>query len=64
MAIFDEEPTRPPRNHQIGQDLSMLSVEELTARIGQLRQEIERIETELASKGTTRQAAEALFKRQ
>lgn len=63
MAIFDDEPIKPVRSHQIGQDLSMLSVEELTKRIDQLKREIERIEAELASKGTTLQAAEALFKR-
>lgn len=63
MAIFDEEPTRSARDYQIGQDLSMLSVEELADRIDQLKTEIGRIEAELASKGTTRLAAEAVFKR-
>ncbi|HEU4986511.1 MAG TPA: DUF1192 domain-containing protein [Rhizobiaceae bacterium] len=63
MSIFDEEGRKIIRNHEIGQDLSMLSVEELNARIAQLRQEIERIERELAAKGSTKAAAEALFRR-
>ena len=63
MALFDEEAAKPKRVHEIGQDLSTLSVDELGARIGQLREEIARIEAELAAKGSTRQAAEALFRR-
>jgi uncharacterized small protein (DUF1192 family) len=53
MAIFDEEPRRKPRTHEIGQDLSLLSVDELT----------ERLEAELQAKGATKSAAEALFRR-
>ena len=63
MAIFDDEPQKPKRAHEIGQDLSLLSVAELDERIGQLRREIERLEAELASKGATKLAAEALFRR-
>lgn len=63
MALFDDEPTKPKRIHEIGQDLSLLSVAELDERIAQLRDEIVRLEHELGAKGTTRLAAEALFKR-
>jgi uncharacterized small protein (DUF1192 family) len=63
MAIFDDEPKRPARVHQIGQDLSLLSVDELAERIGQLQAEIARLEVELKSKGSTKAAAEALFRR-
>ena len=63
MAVFDDEPKKPARVHEIGQDLSLLSVGELNERIGQLRDEIARLEEELKSKGTTKQAAEALFRR-
>lgn len=62
MAIFDEEPVQKARLHAIGQDLSLLSVDELRERIEQLRAEIGRIEAELSAKGSTRQAAEALFR--
>ena len=63
MAVFDDEPKKPARVHEIGQDLSLLSVGELNERIMQLRDEIARLEEELKSKGTTKQAAEALFRR-
>lgn len=62
MALFDDEPRPMVRTHQIGQDLSLLSVGELQERIAQLQTEIMRLETELKAKGTTKAAAEALFK--
>lgn len=64
MALFDDEPVKPRRVHEIGQDLSLLSVAELNERIGQLRAEITRLEAELGAKGATRLAAEALFRRE
>lgn len=63
MGILEEEPARKPRPHEIGQDLSLLSLAELEERIVLLRSEIVRIETELGAKGSTKQAAEALFRR-
>lgn len=62
MALFDEEPKQAPRVHQIGQDLSMLSLGELEQRISQLRGEIERLEAEMKAKGVSKAAAEALFR--
>jgi uncharacterized small protein (DUF1192 family) len=63
MALFDDEPIKRARAHEIGQDLSLLSVEELKDRIAVLQEEIARLEAELASKDATKSAAEALFKR-
>lgn len=63
MALFDDEPRKPRQMHEIGQDLALLSVGELEQRIALLRAEIERIEAELSSKGATKTAAEALFRR-
>ena len=63
MALFDDEPRKKPKPHEIGQDLSLLSVGELTERIALLRSEIERLEAELQAKGSTKNAAEALFRR-
>ena len=63
MAIFDEEPKKKAKVHEIGQDLSLLSVAELNERIVALRAEIVRLEAELAAKGSTKAAAEALFRR-
>lgn len=63
MALFDEEPRKKPKPHEIGQDLSLLSVGELNERIGLLRDEIDRLEAELKTKGATKSAADALFRR-
>lgn len=63
MAIFDDEPKKKPRPHEIGQDLSLLSVGELSERIALLRDEIARLEAERDAKGATKSAAEALFRR-
>ena len=63
MAIFDDEPTKKVRVHTIGEDLSRLSAAELSERIGQLQAEIARLEADLSTKGATKAAAEALFRR-
>ncbi len=63
MALFEDEPVKKKPPHEIGQDLSALSVGELNERIGQLKAEIARLETELSSKSATRTAADALFRR-
>lgn len=63
MALFDDEPKKKKTVHEIGQDLSLLSVGELNERIAALRAEIGRLEAELSVKGSTKSAAEALFKR-
>jgi uncharacterized small protein (DUF1192 family) len=64
MPAIDED-DRPQRKiaHEIGQDLTLLSVEELDARIGLLRQEIARLEADIAKKRATRTAADQFFKR-
>ncbi|GAB5430601.1 MAG: DUF1192 domain-containing protein [Devosia indica] len=62
MSIFENEPVRPKKPHEIGQDLSDLSVDELKERIGLLREEIARLEAEQQTKGATLNAAEAMFR--
>jgi uncharacterized small protein (DUF1192 family) len=49
--------------HEIGQDLSLLSIGELTDRIALLKEEIARLEAAKASKSATRTAADQFFKR-
>ena len=49
--------------HEIGQDLSLLSIGELTERIAQLKEEIARLKAAKASKSATRTAADQFFKR-
>ncbi|MCA0275747.1 MAG: DUF1192 domain-containing protein [Proteobacteria bacterium] len=63
MALFDDEPVKKKVIHEIGQDLSALSVGELEERIAQLSAEIERLQAEKSAKGATRNAADALFRR-
>lgn len=63
MALFDDEPRKPVRVHEIGQDLSLLSVAELKDRIEQLKAEIARLEADIQAKSATKDAAEALFRR-
>ncbi|KNY13831.1 hypothetical protein AKG11_27110 [Shinella sp. SUS2] len=62
MSFFEDD--RPARKiaHEIGSDLALLSVDELSARIDLLRAEIERLEAEKLKKGASRSAAENLFR--
>ena len=64
MPAFDED-DRPKKKmaHEIGQELTLLSVRELTERIGLLKDEIARLEADIAKKQATRSAADQFFKR-
>jgi uncharacterized small protein (DUF1192 family) len=62
MAGEDEDRPRKAAAHEIGQDLSMLSVEELTARMELLKSEIGRLEQAAAKKRASRDAANSIFK--
>jgi uncharacterized small protein (DUF1192 family) len=63
MPVIDED-DRPKKKiaHEIGQDLSLLSVAELRERIALLKEEIARLEANIASKQASRTAAEGIFK--
>jgi uncharacterized small protein (DUF1192 family) len=62
MAIDDEDKPRRKIGHDIGQDLSLLSVEDLSERIVLLTAEVERLKTEMAKKRASREAANNVFK--
>jgi uncharacterized small protein (DUF1192 family) len=62
MSLEDLEP-RKPKTHELGQDLSKLSVGELKALAEALRAEIARVEQAIAAKQSSKSAAEAAFKR-
>ncbi|BEV46281.1 DUF1192 domain-containing protein [Afipia carboxidovorans] len=62
MAIDDDDRPRPKLIHQIGQDLSLLSLDDLNERIAALEGEIERLKTEAAKKRASRDAAASFFK--
>jgi len=64
MAVFDDD-DRPKKKiaHEIGQDLSLLSVEELTLRVALMQDEIKRLEADMAQKHAKRAAADQFFKK-
>jgi len=64
MPAVDED-DRPKKKiaHEIGQDLTLLSVSELADRIALLKDEIARLEAEMARKRATQTAADAFFKK-
>ncbi len=63
MAIFDEEPAKKKKAaHELGEDLSRLSLDELAVRVGLLKAEIERIEAVAAAKRASATAAQSFFK--
>ena len=62
MAIEDDDKPRKKISHEIGQDLSLLSVEELTERIALLNAEIERLQQAMGKKRASKDAADSFFK--
>ena len=65
MAIDLDElaPRKPKPETVLGQDLSTMSAHELEARIAALEAEIVRTREALRSRTTTKNAADAFFKR-
>ena len=64
MASIDDD-DRPKKKiaHEIGQDLRLLSVEELAERVTLMQDEIKRLEADMAQKRASRSAADSIFKR-
>jgi len=64
MAKDDDE-DRPKKKivHEIGQDLALLSVNELRERIALLKDEIARLEASIAGKQASRGVADTFFKK-
>jgi uncharacterized small protein (DUF1192 family) len=63
MVQDDDLPLRKKTTHEIGQDLSNLSIEDITERIGALKGEITRLEAALAGKQASRDSADRFFSR-
>ena len=59
--FLDEKP-RPKPTHEIGQDLSLLSIDEIDDRVALLAAEIERLKQARSRKDASRLAAEKAFK--
>jgi uncharacterized small protein (DUF1192 family) len=64
MAAMDED-DKPKKKiaHEIGQDLYLISAEDLAERIALLRQEIARLEAAMNKAQASRNAADQFFKR-
>ncbi|MBB3312843.1 uncharacterized small protein (DUF1192 family) [Rhizobium sp. BK196] len=62
MSLMDDDRPQKKTAHEIGSDLSMLSVDELKARVELLKAEIARLEAEATKKASGRIAAESLFR--
>jgi uncharacterized small protein (DUF1192 family) len=62
VAGDDDDKPRKKITHELGQDLSLLSVEDIEERIAGLAAEIERLKADAAKKRASRDAANAFFK--
>jgi uncharacterized small protein (DUF1192 family) len=62
-AIDPDDLPKKKVAHEIGQELSLLSVGELAERIGLLKDEITRLEAEVARKQASQRAADSFFKK-
>ena len=61
----DDDDDRPKKKivHEIGQELALLSVSELEARIALMKEEIARLQASIASKQASRGVADTFFKK-
>lgn len=64
MPAIDED-DRPKKkiSHEIGQDISLLSVAELNDRIALMKNEIARLEADIGKKNSSRNVADQFFKK-
>jgi uncharacterized small protein (DUF1192 family) len=62
-AIDPDDLPKKKISHEIGQDLALLSVAELGERIALLKDEIARLDIEMARKRVSQKAADAFFKK-
>ena len=62
MPMDDDDRPRKKITHEVGQDLALLSVEELGERIALLTAEIARLEEAAKKKRASRDAANSFFK--
>jgi uncharacterized small protein (DUF1192 family) len=64
MPAIDED-DRPKKKitHEIGQDLALLSIGELSERVALLKDEIARLEAAMAAKNASKSVADQFFKK-
>ncbi len=62
-AIDPDDLPKKKITHEMGQDLSLLSVGELAERVAFLKEEIARLEAEMTRKNASKSAADLFFKK-
>jgi uncharacterized small protein (DUF1192 family) len=62
-AVDPDELPKKKITHEMGQDLTLLSVAELGERVGLLKEEIARLEAEMARKRASKSAADSFFRK-
>jgi uncharacterized small protein (DUF1192 family) len=62
-AVDPDELPKKKVTHDLGQDLALLSAGELAERVGLLKDEIARLEAEIARKRVSKSAADTFFKK-
>ena len=62
-AIDPDELPKKKVVHELGQDLTLLSVAELSERVNLLKEEITRLEFEIKRKQASKSAADLFFKK-
>jgi uncharacterized small protein (DUF1192 family) len=62
MTFMDDDRPKKPTSHEVGSELSSLSVEDLQQRIELLQNEILRLEEEKQRKAAVLRAADNLFR--
>jgi len=62
-AIDPDDLPKKKITHEMGQDLSLLSVGELAERIALLKEEIARLDAEMTRKRASQKAADTFFKK-
>lgn len=62
-AIDEDDKPKKKIAHEIGQELTLLSVDELAARVQLMRDEINRLEADMVRKRVSRTTADQFFKR-
>jgi uncharacterized small protein (DUF1192 family) len=63
MAILEDDAPKKKPAHEVGEDLSRMSLDELAARVEMLKTEIARIEEAAAAKRASADVAASFFKR-
>ena len=63
VAIDPDELPKKKITHEMGQELALLSVGELTERVALLKDEIARLEAEMKRKQASKSAADMVFKK-